>query len=197
MKKAISSIFTLLLSIALIAGGTKAEKYQVNKKMSSLEWIGKKVTGSHEGTIGVKDGFISVENGKVTSGELTIDMTSIVVTDLKNEKYNQKLTGHLNSDDFFGVSEHPTATMKVNKVEHKGGDDYILHGDLTIKGHTEKIEVPATILSKGDNISIVGETMIDRTEFDIKYNSGSFFDGLGDKAINDEFQVKFKVAASK
>lgn len=196
MKKTISFFLSSLLSLALIAGET-GEKYQVNKKMSSLEWVGEKVTGSHEGTIGIKEGYLSVEDGKVSSGELIIDMNSIVVTDLKNEKYNQKLTNHLNSDDFFGVTNHPTATMKVTNVEHKEGDQYVLHGELTIKGHTEKIEIHATILSKGNNISIVGEAKIDRTEFSIKYGSNSFFDNLGDKAIDDEFLVKFKVGASK
>ena len=199
MKNLFTSLTVIAFSLALFSftGIQKKEKYKVNQELSSLEWVGKKVTGKHEGKIGIKNGSIEVEDGKLIGGALTVDMNSLEVTDIEDPKDNAKLKGHLSSDDFFGIKNHPTSTFKLSKVEHKEGNNYILHGDLTIKGHTEKTEIPATILNEDNKIAIVGETEIDRTKFGIKYGSGSFFDNLGDKAINDLFTIKFSIAASK
>lgn len=195
MKRLFSTATALFLSIALFAGGN--EEYKVKKEMSSLDWIGKKVTGSHNGTISIKDGMVMVENGKITGGTLIVDMTTIIVEDIEDAETNAKLVGHLNSDDFFGSANNPTSTLKINKVEQIKGDNYTIHADLTIKGKTEKVEIPATIKNKDGKLVVVGETQIDRTKFDIKYGSGSFFDNLGDKAIDNLFTIKFKVAAAK
>jgi polyisoprenoid-binding protein YceI len=197
MKKIINTIAALTLSMAVIAGGSKTETYKVNKEVSNIEWVGKKVTGQHNGDISVKDGQLLIENGMIKSGTLEIDMSSIVVKDIEDEGTNAKLQGHLESDDFFGVETYPTSTLKINKVEKKEGDTYHIHGDLTIKGKTEKVEIPAEITMKDDKLVAIGETEIDRTKFDIKYGSGKFFDDLGDKMIYDEFTVKFKIAARK
>jgi len=199
MKRLFTTLSILAFSFSLLAGGAikETETYKVNKKLSKLDWVGKKVTGKHEGTIGIKTGEVQIEDGKLIGGSLTVDMNSIAVTDIEDPKDNAKLKGHLSSDDFFGVKKHPTSNFEVTKVEHKEGNDYILYGNLTIKGHTEKVEIPSTMLIKGDKVTIVGEIEIDRTKFGIKYGSGSFFDNLGDRAINDLFTVKFSVAASK
>jgi polyisoprenoid-binding protein YceI len=197
MKKLISSASALLLTVGLFANGPAKENYTVKNNISSLEWTGEKVTGSHEGTIEVKEGNIVVNNGNITSGTLIIDMNSIVVTDIEDAEMNGKLKGHLQSDDFFGVEAHPTSTLKINKVEKKEGDQYTIFADLTIKGHTEKVEIPATIKMDGNKLVAIGETEIDRTKFGIRYGSGSFFDNLGDKTIYDNFKVKFKVGAMK
>lgn len=195
MKTFVSTASALLLSIALIAGGK--EEYKVKKELSSLEWIGKKVTGSHNGSISIKEGTVTVQDEKITGGMLVVDMGTIVVEDIKDEETNAKLAGHLNSDDFFGTANNPTSTLKINKVEKIDGDNYTIYGDLTIKGKTEKVEIPATIKNNDGKLVVVGETQIDRTKYGIKYGSGSFFDNLGDKAIDNLFTIKFKVAASK
>lgn len=197
MKKLISTASALLLTIGLFANGPAKENYTVKNNISSIEWTGEKVTGSHEGTIEVKEGTIVVNNGSIVSGTLVINMNSIVVTDIENEEMNGKLKGHLQSDDFFGVEAHPTSTLKINKVENKKGDQHVIYADLTIKGHTEKVEIPATIKMDGDKLVAIGETEIDRTKYGIRYGSGSFFDNLGDKTIYDNFKVKFKVGAMK
>lgn len=194
MKKLLSIATALVLSLSVFAGGE--EKYAVDNSISSMEWVGKKVTGQHNGTIMVKQGDVTVKDGMITGGTLMIDMNSIVVEDIKDEETNAKLSGHLRSDDFFGVEKHPMSKLVINKVEKKG-DKYHIHGDLTIKGVTEKVEIPATIKMENGKLVAIGETEIDRTKFDIRYGSGKFFEGLGDKMIYDDFVVKFKVGAKK
>jgi polyisoprenoid-binding protein YceI len=194
MKKLLSTATALALSLIVFAGGE--EKYTVDNSISSMEWIGKKVTGQHNGTILVKQGDVTVKDGMITGGTLMIDMNSIVVEDIKDEETNAKLSGHLRSDDFFGVEKHPMSKLVINKVEKKG-DKYHIHGDLTIKGVTEKVEIPATIKMENGKLVAIGETEIDRTKYDIRYGSGKFFEDLGDKMIYDTFTVKFKVGAKK
>lgn len=197
MRKLFSTATALVMSLAVLAGGPKGETYKVNKNNSSIEWTGKKVTGEHFGIVKVKEGNIEVDGDQIIGGNLVIDMNTIEVKDIEDAETNGKLKGHLMSDDFFGVSNHPTATLKINKVEKVKGNEYTIFGDLTIKGKTEAVEIPATVIVKGDKLVTVGEVDIDRTKFDIRYGSGQFFDDLGDKMIYDDFTIKFKIGARK
>ncbi|MBW6483685.1 MAG: YceI family protein [Vicingaceae bacterium] len=193
----------IFLSIAVIALTTLSfttvkhddgTHLHINKELSSIDWIGKKVTGQHTGTITIKEGSIKVENGSVTSGEVIIDMTSILVTDLEGE-YKGKLEGHLNSPDFFDTQNHNIAILKINSTKKTKGSIFTVKADLTIKGITKSIEFPATIEVKDGKVAAYAEVQVDRTLYDIKYGSGKFFEGLGDKMIDDLFTVKFKIAA--
>lgn len=195
MKKLLSTATALVMSLAVIAGGGE-NKYVVKNEISSMEWVGKKVTGEHTGTIKVESGEVMVKDGEITGGTLYIDMSTIVVTDIKDEETNAKLKGHLMSDDFFSVEKHPKSKLVITKVV-KDGDKHIIHGDLTIKGITEKVKIPTTIKMDGDKLVAIGEAEIDRTKYDIRFRSGKFFEDLGDKMIYDNFVVKFKVGARK
>lgn len=171
--------FIMILAITFASFTSVSEK-NVNVKESNITWKGHKVTGSHEGTINLSEGLLVFEGENLVGGNFTIDMTSIAVTDLEAGSGKEKLEGHLKSDDFFGVSNHKQAMFKINKVD---GDR--VYGDLTIKGITK----PATfqMIIKGD--SATANFKINRTKYDIKYGSSSFFDNLKDKAIYDEFDL--------
>lgn len=187
-----------LIAIALvICSSTFAQegKLQVDQKVSTLEWTGKKVTGQHNGTVNISEGTITVEDNMITSGEINIDMSTIAVTDIEDQGTNQKLKGHLMSEDFFGVDKHPTANLKINKTEKIEGNKFNIHGDLTIKGKTEKVEFPAVVMMEDNKVVAIGDLTIDRTKFDIKYGSGQFFEDLGDRMIYDDFTISFKVGA--
>ena len=187
-------VFALTLSILFssmsyaITNSPKNDK-EINTKNSSVLWKGEKVTGSHEGTIMIKSGFLKFNNKKFIGGEFEIDMNSLVCTDLSGE-YKEKLEGHLKADDFFGVSKFPTATLKIKRVKQKKEDTYECTAEITIKAKTEII-IFNTILNKN---SATAKIKIDRTKFDVKYGSGSFFDGLGDNMIYDEFDLNINLS---
>lgn len=171
--------------------------YKVNSKDSKLNWKGYKVTGSHEGFIQIKDGSLQFDNGVLKGGSFTIDMTTITNTDMEGE-WNQKLVGHLKSDDFFGVATYPTAKFVITKAIPYGvTGNYRLIGDLTVKGKTNPIKFNATVTEKGNQIAASARITLDRTDYDVRYGSGSFFDSLGDKAISDEFELNVNLVASK
>lgn len=177
-------IFGGVIALALVAFSTNLEKKKINVEASKITWEGEKLTGSHEGTINLKDGYFEMEGGKLVGGEFTADMTTINVTDLEGESKG-KLEGHLNSDDFFGVNNFPTASFTIKTAAEKSNGMYGISGDLTIKGKTNPIAFDLKM--DGDTASTT--LVIDRTKYDIRYGSGSFFDDLGDKTIYDEFTL--------
>lgn len=191
MKLKISSIFLLVAVVALSAfkNPTKPVTYTVDAAKSTITWVGKKVTGSHNGTIALQSGSLAVNGKNVTGGTFTIDMNSI-----KDADGSAKLEGHLKADDFFGVAKFPTATFVITKVAGT-----TVTGNLTIKGITKPLSFPATVTVNADGTvsALAGKIVVDRTKYDIKYGSKSFFDSIGDKAINDEFELAVKLVAKK
>ncbi|XCF05002.1 YceI family protein [Tamlana crocina] len=164
--------------------GIDVEKKEVKISESKVVWKGYKVTGSHEGTIDVKSGTLSFDGDKLVGGEFVIDMNTINTTDLEGE-YKGKLDGHLKADDFFGVANHPTASLVFKNVKASGKNAYDVAADLTIKDITHPINFTISIYGNKATASV----KVDRTKYDIRYGSSSFFDGLKDKAIYDEFDL--------
>ncbi len=172
----------VLMTIATIA---TAQTKKINTEKSAITWVGKKVTGSHAGTISFKEGNLIFKGKKVAGGNFTVDMNSINVTDLKAGQGKESLEGHLKADDFFGAQTFPTATLVFKSIGEKGNGTYSVTADLTIKNVTESVKFDLVFAKNTATTAF----KIDRTKFGIKYGSGSFFDSLGDKAINDEFEL--------
>lgn len=182
MKKTVKNVLVLALATASSAFTTPpTEKMEVVN--GTVTWVGKKVTGKHTGTIELKEGHFVMDGENIVGGHFVIDMTTITVTDLTGE-YKGKLEGHLNSDDFFGVSNFPTATLDIKSAK-KTGNTYNVNGNITIKGVTEPIAFD--LVMNGNEAST--QLKIDRTKFGIRYGSGSFFDNLGDSTIYDNFDL--------
>jgi polyisoprenoid-binding protein YceI len=203
MKNLTLTLAFAAIGLSAIAGGPKApqkETLTVDAKASTFRWHAKKVTGEHTGTVNISGGNIVVEKGVILGGIVEVDMTSITVTDLQGE-YKGKLEGHLKSDDFFSTANSPKSILTIKKVEaikgNKTAENYTVTADLTIKGITREVVFPAIIAVKGNNLTANADFMIDRTLYDIKYGSKSFIEGIGDKAIDNDFNVKVRIVAGK
>jgi polyisoprenoid-binding protein YceI len=173
-------------------------KLPINASASKLEWEAGKVTGKHEGTVKIKNGDIYVESDKVTGGIFEIDFTSIEVLDLKDAESNAKLTNHLKSDDFFSASSHPVGKFTIASVEPYSdakGNNMKINGTLTIKGIAKPVSFPATIKIEKGKVSASADFTVDRTQWDIKFRSGKFYENLGDKLIYDDFRIKLNLFA--
>ena len=175
----------MALVVVLSTLSVTAQTKKVDTAKSTINWTGKKVTGQHEGTINIKDGALVFKGKKLVGGTFNVDMNSIVVTDLKAGQGKEKLEDHLKADDFFGTDKFATASLVFKKIAAKTSKIYTVTADLTIKGITKPVtfDLATTANSASANVKI------DRTKYDIKYGSGSFFDSLGDKAINDDFDL--------
>jgi polyisoprenoid-binding protein YceI len=198
MKKSISFVFAVLLSASTVfATKTESQKstFDIDTKASKVFWTGKKVTGEHTGYLSVGNGTVVLENDVVSGAQINMDLKSIVCTDLEAGEWNDKLVGHLKSEDFFSVEKFPTANFSITSVKADGKGQYNVSGDLTIKGITHKIEFPAKIKTENGVVNAMGTATLDRTKWNIQYGSGKFFEGLGDKMIYDEFEIKFDIQA--
>jgi len=204
-------LFTMFLAIVLFScnnssnnaesekdaktGSEAAKTYTLDNTKSSLKWKGSKPASFHEGTIALKSGELKVENNQISAGSFEIDMTKIVNTDLTDATYNQKLIGHLSSEDFFNVAKFPTAKFVVTAIETKDGKT-MASGNLTIKDITKNISFPIVVNITETEVKVTAQTFtIDRTEWEIKYNSGKFFEDLKDKLISDEIEFSFELVA--
>lgn len=178
--KSIAVAITFVVSTILTAQTKK-----VDATASTINWVGKKVTGQHSGTINIKSGDLVFKGDKLIGGNFVVDMTSINTTDLAAGKGKEDLDGHLKADDFFGTAANPTATLVFKSIGSKGKNKYAVNADLTIKGITKPVLFNLTTTSNSANAKVI----VDRTKYDIKYNSGSFFSDLGDKTIADNFDL--------
>lgn len=197
MKQTLSRGIMVIFAIAALSFTNGASTYKVNADQSTIAWTGKKVTGSHTGFVKISNGSLTLKDEKITAGTFEMDMSSITNTDLTDKGYNEKLVGHLKSDDFFSTTKYPKATFVVTKSSSKGNGNYDVTGNLTIKNITNEVTFPATIKADDKQLKASAKITVDRTKFDIKYGSGSFFDNLGDKAIDNNFILDVNLVAAK
>ena len=181
MKNFKTIAIALLIAVSTIA---TAQSKKVDASKSTINWVGKKVTGQHSGTINIQSGNLIFKGKKLTGGTFVVDMTSLTATDIQGE-YQAKLNGHLKADDFFGTDKYPTSKLVFKKIASKGNGVYTVTADLTIKDVTAPVKFDITV--KGDTATTTFK--VDRTKYGIKYNSGNFFENLGDKTINDDFEL--------
>lgn len=187
----------LAIAAAFTLTAVNAQNLEVNTAASNLEWVGSKIGGKHNGTVGIKSGTLVAKKGVVTGGEFVIDMTSIKCLDLTNEEYNGKLVGHLKSEDFFNVEKFSTAKLvitKVAKLKTPTKDaNYQVTANLTIKGITQPIVFLALIQPNGNGMKATASFTVDRSKFDVRYGSKSFFENIGDKAISNDMEFTVNI----
>ena len=208
MKKIILSL-VVVASVLTACKGEKKEKVEVKEAVkvavnvaelnnvdtavSVLNWKGTKPGGAHNGTVALKSGGLLIENGKLTSGEFVIDMATIKNVDMAGSEGAGKIEGHLKNEDFFDIAVYPTAKFVITKVEEVAGK-LAVTGNLQIKDVTKSITIPATISTENGVTVFKSEAFnVDRADFNVKYGSKKFFEGLKDKFINDIMTFSFVV----
>ena len=196
MKKIFLSAILSIITLFAIATKPHVDHIRVNSEGSTIKWIGSKVAESHEGTINIQKGVLDIKHGVLVGGQISIDMSTIVNTDMEG-RMKQRLEWHLKNEDFFNVAEFPTSTITITNAVKGEGNTYKVVADLTIKGITHPISFDADVNVNGLNFLAAAKIKIDRTKWDIKYNSGNFFKDLGDKLILDEIEFDVFLLSEK
>ncbi|WP_299182793.1 YceI family protein [uncultured Chryseobacterium sp.] len=165
------------------------KNFKVDIENSRIDWIGRKVTGAHNGTIGIKEGNFTFENNTLSAGKFVIDTKSIEILDIEDAETNAQFAGHLASDDFFDSDHFSEAIFEITQTEPGDNNLYYTKGNLTIKGITNSIDVTLQVI-KTDNTAVLdARIVIDRTKFNIKFRSANFFANLGDTLIYNNFDL--------
>lgn len=168
-------------------------RFKIQQASSTVNWTGKKVLGLHTGSITIANGFIETTDNTIVGGEIQIDMTSIVITDIEDKKTNQDFLAHLLNDDFFSVDKFKTAQLTITGSREIEPKKLKIDGILTIKDISHPISFISSIELFTDTFFSLGEVIVDRTMYNIRYGSGKFIDNLGDKLIYDDFILQFKL----
>ncbi len=183
-KSIIISLLMLMIPASLISQTSRL----IDVENSKIKWVGEELSGkNHYGSLKFKNGSLQLDNGKIISGNFTVDMNTINVEDLQGGS-KQRLEGHLRSDDFFSVEKFSEAIFEINSsaVVNEDGANQVLSGNLTIKGitHPAKLEI--------DN-NWAAKLVFDRSKYDVRFRSGNFFQNLGDKLIYDEIVISANI----
>ena len=176
----------------------KKTNYKVNTETSKINWKGFKPTGSHYGTINLDNGNFIVKNDKIIGGEFTINMNSIADLDMPaDNEYNAKLVGHLKSADFFNVEKYPYGSFQIKETENRDSKT-LIKGELTLKDISHPVSFLADINIENGQLTLKSETFkVDRSKWNIRYKSKSFFDDLKDNFIKDDMEITIEVIANK
>jgi polyisoprenoid-binding protein YceI len=168
----------------------KNQKFEIVTPQSNIDWVGKKVTGAHNGTIAIKEGEVILNDGKLAGGKFIIDTTSIKILDVTDPTLNAQFWGHLASDDFFSSEQYPEAFLEITSVTGNH-----VEGNLTIKNITHAIGFDVAINVTGDVLTATGVVIVDRTKYGMKFRSGNFFQNLGDTLIYNDFELTVNITA--
>jgi polyisoprenoid-binding protein YceI len=191
MKKLVLTTFAIAATLFVSAQKGASSSVKLTSENTTVTWLGKKVGGSHEGAISVKEGVLNLEKGMLKNGKVVIDMNSITCTDIADKEKNAYLVGHLKNEDFFNVSAHQTATLEIVSVKAAKGGKVAITGNLTIKGITKPVSFMATVNSK-NGFHATATLVFDRTKYDIKYASG-IIGTVADKAIEDNVTLNITI----
>jgi len=184
------------VTATFLTAQTPVQSYTLDPEQSQLIWRGEKITGNHRGLVKLKSGLVKFRGDEFLGGTVVVDMRTIENLDLESPTYKTKLERHLNSADFFNTKLFPTAELEVTgtrrlKITGPGKALYEIKGLMTIRGQANPIQFNAEIQRRSVQWQAEGEMTLDRTRWGLRYRSGSFFDGLGDKLIYDQFSISF------
>ena len=197
MKKILFLITLSIFTFSAIATKPHTDHIRVDIHKSTVKWKGSKITEGHEGFIQIQKGVLMIEHGTLVGGQISFNMKTITNSDIESEKYKAMLEGHLKSDDFFDVDKYPLSTISITKATKTEGNNYSIVADLSIKGITHSITFDAEVDIRKIAFFAKAKIKIDRTKWDIIYNSGNFFKDLGDKLILDKIEFDIYLLSAK
>ncbi len=173
--------------------------HAIDTLQSEIRWTGRNLTGSHTGTLKLLQGTIEVKNGRAIRGVFTIDMQSITDKDIEDSDMRSLLHGHLASDDFFDVQRFPTAEFRIARISPiedaaAGNPNSDVSGELIIKGVSREILFQAVIAMTPDGwLAAEAHFDIDRTQWNVLYGSGKFYEKLGKHLVHDDVTIGLKL----
>jgi polyisoprenoid-binding protein YceI len=194
--KSILLIFGVLYS-SLTSSQDIQTKYLADPSASKIEWTGKKLTGEHYGEIKLASGELVFAKEKLTGGSIEMDMASITCTDITDAKSNKRLVDHLKSEDFFSVKRYPLSRFTITSVTYKSDSECEITGNLTIKDKTNPLTFPAKLVRENHKIVAKATMTFDRSKYDVKFGSQSFYENLGDKLVYDDVDISITLTLEK
>jgi polyisoprenoid-binding protein YceI len=196
-------ITVFLLSFAGLKQHSGNEiQYHIDQSKSKLNWTGYYLFsfGEHFGSIDIQEGSLTTKDGQLTGGKVTINMKSIDTLD-KGFEGKDDLAEHLKGSDFFDSEKYTTSVLEITGTKpiadaQPNQPNVDITGMLTLKGIRQAITFPAEVNIQDKQLIAKARFKIDRTKWDVKYNSGKYFSDIGDGAISDAIGLSFDITAT-
>ena len=169
---------------------------------SRIHWIGRNLLNRHEGSISLTSGWIRIEDGNLTEGLFSIDMSSIKCTDLDGDPLQDVLIKHLLSHDFFDTSMYPEASFRITGSQAipdatPGMPNQKIAGILTLKGISKPLEFAScTGVTENGKAAAQATLAFDRTLWNVIYGSGKWFRSLGGHLVNDLVELQLRIVTA-
>jgi polyisoprenoid-binding protein YceI len=184
-----------LMAVFAVAQLAAQKKYTADPSVTSIKWYGERIVGSkHNGTIDLKEGWLTSDGKVITGGEFVVDMKSIKNEDVKDAASRARFEGHLKSEDFFGVEKYPLSRLVLTGGSQFTDGRAVVKGSLTIKEATHPVEFTVLETKSGDLLTYTATITFDRSLYDVRFGSGKFFSNLGNNAIRDEIKLDVTLA---
>lgn len=190
-----------------VATDSTGTSYKADLTASTLNWSGTAISHGHNGTIGIKDGQLTVKDGNISSGAFTIDMNTIKCLDVTDAEKNTQLIGHLTSPDFFDTKAFGEGKFEIVSVatltNDTAGNTHTITGNLTLKGQAKSISFPAKVAVSAEEVTAAGNVIINRLDWGINYkslkggSSATDFAKWKDDAISDDLKIAIALKAIK
>jgi polyisoprenoid-binding protein YceI len=140
-------------------------------------------------------GTIETRGASLTDGQVAVEIKadSVDTSDAQRD-------GHLRTNDFFGTGDNPTINFQSTSITPKGDNEFLLHGNLTIRGVTRPITLEAEYEGGGktpfgtDVASWTAETELDRKDFDLTWNAPLEAGGF---LVGDDVKINIDIEAVK
>ena len=196
MMRSILLLFGVVSSLVLYSQDVET-KYVADPSASKIEWTGKKLTGEHYGEIKLASGELIFSKQKLSEGSFEMDMASINCIDITDTKSNKRLVDHLKSEDFFSVKRYPLSRFTITSVTCKSDNECDITGDLTIKDKTNPITFPVKLQRENEKMVAKATMTFDRSKYDVKFGSQSFYENLGDKLVYDDVDISITLTLKR
>jgi polyisoprenoid-binding protein YceI len=140
-------------------------------------------------------GTIETEGNSFINGHVSVEINadSIDTNDAQRD-------GHLRTNDFFGTGDNPSITFRSTSVTPRSDNQFMIHGDLTIRGITRPVTLDAEYEGGGKTpfgtevASWSARTEIDRKDFDLTWNAPLEAGGF---LIGDDVKIELDIEAVK
>jgi polyisoprenoid-binding protein YceI len=137
-----------IMSIVLCANFASAEleKWDIDKGHSSVYFDVRHTYATVRGYFEDYTGSVQFDADNMEMGRIKLEVkTKSVNTGIPNRD------NHLRADEFFAVKKFPTMTFESTEVKQKQDNEYMVEGNLTVKGKTQKVAVPFTYFGSREN----------------------------------------------
>jgi polyisoprenoid-binding protein YceI len=157
-------------------------------------------TVRHLGFSKVRGQFGDVEGSVNVAEEVTASSGSVTIKTASFASGDEGRDGHVRSEDFLDVENHPTMTFTIVDVRPVAGNDYVVVGDLTIRGVTQRVELATEYLSSDTDpfgnvkAGFEASTEIDREDFGLTWNAALESGGL---LVGKTVQILLEVQLNK